>query len=58
MMRGPSTVSTDSAWNCIEAKPGPRSAFTSPVSWSRLTSTAPIPSTVRSLTALCTANVL
>lgn len=34
----PSIVSTDSGWNCTPANPGPRTAWTSPLTASRLTS--------------------
>src|SRR5690606_9430123 len=34
----PFSVSSDSGWNCTPAKPGPRSACTSPSPGSRLTS--------------------
>lgn len=40
----PRTVSTDSGWNCTEAKPGPRSACSSPPASSRLTSMPCAPS--------------
>ena len=57
-MTPPSWVSTDSAWNCTEAKCGPRRACTSPVSGSRLTSMPPTPAHSTLSSQACAAKVL
>lgn len=54
----PSWVSTDSAWNCSEAKCGPRNACTSPVAASRHTVISPTPATWIVSRALMAANEL